>query len=118
MAYQATHRYARIAPRKVRRLADLIRGKFADEALDILRYQPHRGARFLEKVLRSAIGNAQDPEQNKGKTVRVDRLVVADARVDGGPIMKRMKPVSRGMAYIILKRFSHISVAVIDIAEL
>lgn len=118
MSYRATHRYARISPRKVRRLADLIRGRFADEALDILRYQPHRGARMLEKVLRSAIGNAQDPDQNPGRTIRVDRLVVIDARVDGGPMMKRIKPVSRGMAYMILKRFSHISVTLEDLGEL
>jgi large subunit ribosomal protein L22 len=91
MSFEAKHRFARIAPRKVRRLADLIRGRFADEALDLLRYEPHRGARFLEKVLRSAIGNAQDP---------------------------RIKPVSRGMAYMILKRFSHISVKLEDISEL
>ena len=54
MPYHATHRFARISARKVRPLADMIRGKFADEALDILRYQPHRGARLLEKVLKSA----------------------------------------------------------------
>ena len=60
MAYEAVHRFARISARKVRPLADLIRGKFADEALDILRYQPHRGARMLEKVLRSALANAED----------------------------------------------------------
>ena len=82
MSFQAIHRYARISPRKVRRLADLIRGRFADEAIPILRFQPHRGARLHEKVLRSAIGNAQDPDQNPGRTVRVDRLVVTDARVD------------------------------------
>ena len=64
MAYHAIHRYARISARKVRPLADLVRGKFADEALDILRYQPQRGARMLEKVIRSALGNAQDPDQN------------------------------------------------------
>ncbi|MGE3778491.1 MAG: 50S ribosomal protein L22 [Pirellulaceae bacterium] len=118
MAFRAMHRHARIAPRKVRRLADLIRGRFADEALDILKFQPHRGARLLEKVLRSAIGNAQDPDQNPGRTVRVDRLVVIDARVDGGPIMKRIKPVSRGMAYMILKRFSHITVALEEVDSL
>ena len=60
MAYEAVHRFARISARKVRPLADLIRGKFADDALDILRYQPHRGARLLEKVLRSAMANAED----------------------------------------------------------
>jgi large subunit ribosomal protein L22 len=112
MAYQATHRFARISARKVRPIADLIRGKFADEALDILRYQPHRGARLLEKVLQSALGNAQDPEnpQNKGRTVNVDRLVVTDARIDGGPMFKRVRPRARGMAHIIRKRMSHIHV--------
>ena len=60
MAYKAIHRFARISARKVRPLADLIRGKYADEALDILRYQPQRGARMLEKVLKSAMANAED----------------------------------------------------------
>ena len=61
MGFKASHKYARISPRKVRSLADMIRGQRADVALDILKYQPHRGARLLEKVLRSALGNAMDP---------------------------------------------------------
>jgi large subunit ribosomal protein L22 len=118
MAYKASHRFTRISARKVRPLATLIRGKFADEALDILKYQPERGARLLEKVLKSALGNAQDPDQNPGKTVRVEQLVVTDARVDGGPMFKRIRPVSRGMAYMIKRRSAHISVALEDISEL
>ena len=59
MAYNASHRYARISARKVRPLADLVRGKFADEALDILRYQPQRGARMLEKVILSMISKTR-----------------------------------------------------------
>jgi large subunit ribosomal protein L22 len=118
MPFQATYRYARISARKVRPLADLIRGRFADEALDILRYQPHRGARMLEKVLKSALGNAQDPDQHSGRTVRVDRLVVLDARVDGGPMFKRIRPRARGMAFFIRKRMSHIQVTLEDINEL
>lgn len=110
MAFRATHRFARISARKVRPLADMIRGMFVDEALAVLQYQPERGARFLEKVLRSALGNAQDPDQNPGQMVRPENLVVADARVDGGPMFKRIRPVSRGMAYQIKKRTSHISV--------
>jgi large subunit ribosomal protein L22 len=117
MPFRASHKYARISPRKVRPLADLIRGRFADEALDILRYQHQRGARMLEKVLRSALGNAQDPDQNPGRTIRVDRLVVVDARVDGGPMFKRMRPRARGMAFLIKKRMSHIHVALEDINE-
>ena len=106
MSFKATHRFARISARKVRPLADMIRGKFADEALDILKYQPERGARLLEKVLQSAMGNAQDPDQNPGKTIRVEQLVVIDARVDGGPMFKRIRPVSRGMAYGIQRRMA------------
>ena len=111
--YRATHKYARISPRKVRPLADMIRGKFADEALDILKFQPHRGARLLEKVLRSAMGNARDPDnpQNRGRMVEMDRLVVASATVDGGPMFKRVRPRARGMAFVIKKRMSHINIA-------
>ena len=74
MPYTATHKYARISPRKVRALADLVRGKFADEALDILRFQPHRGARMLEKVIKSALGNAENKQ-----APALDDLVVVDA---------------------------------------
>ena len=66
MAFRASHKYARISARKVRPLADLVRGKQADVALDILRFQPNRGARLLEKVIRSALGNAADPDQSQG----------------------------------------------------
>lgn len=117
MAFQASHRYARISARKVRPIADMIRNKPADEALAILRYQPQRGARMLEKVVRSALGNAQDPEQNPGRTVNVNELVVTEARVDGGPMFKRMRPRARGMAFLIKKRTSHIHVA-LDVVAL
>ena len=112
MAYKSSIRYARISATKVRPLANLIRGKFADEALEILRFQPHRGARMLEKALKSALGNAQDPDnpQNRGRNVDVDSLVVSDAHVDGGPMFKRIRPRARGMAFMIRKRFSHIHV--------
>ncbi len=105
MAFTAVHRFARISARKVRPLADLIRGKYADDALDVLKYQPHRGARLLEKVLKSALGNAE--EQRVGN---VGDLVVTDARVDGGPMFKRIRPRARGMAFMIKKRMSHIRV--------
>ncbi len=107
MAYEAKHRFARISPRKVRPIADLIRGKFADEALNILRYQPNRGARLLEKVLKSALANAEDR-----RAPNLSDLVVVDVRVDGGPMTRRMRPRARGMAHVIKKRMSHIRVAV------
>jgi large subunit ribosomal protein L22 len=105
MAYKATHRFARISARKVRPLADLVRGKYADEALELLRYMPHRGARMLEKVIKSAIGNAEDR-----RATDIGDLVVADCRIDGGPMFKRVRPRARGMAFMIRKRFAHISV--------
>ncbi|MDZ4780227.1 MAG: 50S ribosomal protein L22 [Planctomycetia bacterium] len=107
MPYHAIYRNIRISARKVRPIADLIRGKFADEALDILKYQPQRGARLLEKVLKSALGNAEDRHER-----RVDELVVVDARVDAGPMFKRIRPRARGMAFQIKKRTAHIRVAV------
>lgn len=112
MAYTAIHKFARISPRKVRALADLVRGKFADEALDILRFQPHRGARMLEKVIKSALGNAEHRQAPS-----VDDLVVVDARVDGGPMFKRIRPRARGMAFGVKRRMSHIKVALEAPAE-
>lgn len=116
-AYRCSHRYARISPRKVRPLADMVRGKFADEALNILRYQPHRGARMLEKVIRSALGNAGDPDnpRNRGHTVNISRLVVTGVTVDGAPMFKRVRPRARGMAYIVRKRSSHIHVTLQEV---
>ncbi|MCR9116934.1 MAG: 50S ribosomal protein L22 [bacterium] len=108
--FKASYRYARISAQKVRLLADMVRGKFADEALEILKYQPHRGARMLEGVIRSALGNAQDPNQESVDLPGVDNLIVAEVRVDPGPIIKRIKPRARGMAYGIKKRMSHIHV--------
>lgn len=107
MAYTATHRHARISAQKVRPLATLIRGKKVDDALAILRYQPQRGARMLEKVLKSALGNAEDQ-----RAPNIGGLRVIDARVDGGPMFKRVRPRARGMAHIIKKRFSHIKVSI------
>ena len=118
MAFNASHRFARISPRKVRHLADLVRGKFADEALNILKYQPQRGARMLEKVIKSALGNAQDPDQSKGKQLDVDDLVIVDVRIEGGPMFKRIRPRARGMAFMIKRRMSHIRVTLADINEM
>ena len=105
MPYTATHRFARISARKVRPLANLIRGKFADQALELLRYQPQRGARLLEKVLNSALGNAEDLRAQS-----LTDLVVTDVRIDGGPMFKRVRPRARGMAFMIKKRMAHIRV--------
>ena len=105
MAYTALHRFARISARKVRPLATMIRGKYADDALDMLKYQPERGARMLEKVIRSALGNAED---RRARGIQALRII--DVRVDGGPMLKRIRPRARGMAHVIKRRSAHISV--------
>ena len=106
MAYKASHRFARISPRKVRPLADLVRGKSADEALNLLRYQPQRGARMLEKVLKSAMANAEDR-----RAKQIGKLRVVDVRIDQGPMTRRMQPKARGMSAVLKKRMSHIRLA-------
>ncbi len=105
MPYIAKHRFAQISPRKVRPFADLIRGQFADDALDILSCHPNRGARLFEKVIKSALGNAEDQREAK-----IKNLVVSDARVDCGPTSKRFRPKSRGSSSVIIKRTAHITV--------
>ena len=94
-------------------MLDLIRGNFADDALDVLKYMPHRGARMIEQVLKSAMANAED------KGVRnVGELVIVDARGDGGPMFKRLMPRARGMAYLVRRRTAHINVGLSDLASL
>ena len=115
MAFESTHRFARISPTKVRPIADLVRGKFVDEALDILKYQPQRGARMLEKVIKTALANAQDPDQNPGRIVDENNLFLSMVSIDKGPMFKRMCPKARGMSSLILKRMSHIRVAIEEV---
>jgi large subunit ribosomal protein L22 len=107
MAYNASHRFARIAASKVRPFTDLIRGRPAGEALELLKYEPNRGARMLEKVLASAMANAEDQGARN-----VDRMRVIDARANNGPMFKRILPRARGMAFMIRRRFAHIDVAI------
>lgn len=101
---RAILRYARVAPRKARLVVDLIRGKKADEALAVLKFTPRRAARIVQKVLQSAIANAQQREIGD-----VDELWVASAYVDGGPVMKRFRPAPQGRAHPVHKRTSHIT---------
>jgi large subunit ribosomal protein L22 len=97
-------RYIRIAPRKARLVADLVRGKSAEEAFTILKFTPRRGAMIIEKVLKSAVANASQKEMGD-----VDALTISRVYVDGGPTMKRMRPRAMGRANTILKRTSHIT---------
>jgi large subunit ribosomal protein L22 len=112
MEFTAKHRFADMGPRKIREFAQLIRGKMADEALELLRFYPNKGARLLEQVLKSAMGNAED----RGARDK-DELLVIESRIDGGPIMKRFMPRARGSAYPIKRRYCHIVVTVSDMQE-
>ena len=104
---KATAKYIRIAPRKVRIVMNLVRGKSVADALAILKFTPKIGADAVEKVLRSAIANAEN-----NFDMDVDRLFISSAFVDQGPTLKRIHPRSRGQAFKILKHTSHITVAV------
>ena len=104
---KATAKYTRIAPRKVRIVMNLVRGKSVADALAILKFTPKVGADAVEKVLRSAIANAEN-----NFDMDVDRLFISSAFVDQGPTLKRIHPRSRGQAFKILKHTSHITVAV------
>ncbi|MGX9418076.1 50S ribosomal protein L22 [Vibrio sp. RC27] len=105
----AKHNFARISPQKARLVADLIRGKSVDQALEILIFSNKKAAVLIKKVLESAIANA---EHNEGADI--DDLNVAKIFVDEGPIMKRIMPRAKGRADRILKRSSHITVVVAD----
>ncbi len=107
MEARAIAKYVRISPLKVNYICKEIRGKQVDEALTILRFTPKKGARVLEKVLNSAIANAEN-----NLNLDRDNLYVKEAFANDGPTFKRWRPKARGMAYPILKRTSHIGVVV------
>lgn len=109
---RAHARYVRIAPRKVRVVVDLVRGKPAKEALTLLRFVPKRASRTVAKVIQSAMANAtHNYEMDEG------RLYVARASVDEGPAQKRIQPRMRGQAFPIRKRTSHITVVLRERGE-
>jgi len=110
MQAKAEARYIRISPQKARLVVDLIRGKQAGAALTTLRSTNKRIAPAVEKVLQSAIANAQ----HKTEDVDVDRLFVSEAYVNDGPRMKRVRPAPMGRAYRYQRRLAHI---VIKVAE-
>ena len=100
---------ARLSAQKARLVADQIRGKSVDEALNILAFSPKKGAEIMKKVLESAIANA---EHNEGADV--DELKVSTVYVDEGMTMKRIRPRAKGRADRILKRSCHITVKVAE----
>jgi len=107
---KAVARFMRVSPTKARLVANLVRGKRVEEALSILQYTHRAAARLVEKVLRSAVANAEHNHQVRD----LDSLRVARAIVDGGPMMKRIQPRAMGRAYRIRHRTSHITIVLSD----
>jgi len=112
MEARAVAKYIRISPRKARQVIDLIRGKSVDEALAILRYTPKKASYFIEKVLKSAVANAENNLE-----LAKDNLYVAKAYVDQGPILKRYSPRAQGRADLWRVRTSHITIVVAERKE-
>jgi ribosomal protein L22 len=111
MRPRAVARYVRISSRKVRIVIDLIRGKQVSEALAILKFTPKSASPVVEKLLKSAIANAEYKGLNK------DDLYVAEVYADQGPTLKRMMPRAKGSGAMILKRSSHITVVLDEIKK-
>ena len=109
MPYKASHRFARISAKKVKPVVELIRGEAVEDALNTLKYTRLRAASLVRAVLESALANAD----HQGEP-HLDRLYVTEARADGGPMQKRIRPRARGMAFHIRRRMSHIHV-VLDV---
>lgn len=105
MEAKAIAKYVRISPRKVKPLADLVRGKDVEEALAILKFTPNKGAKLVEKVVGSALANAEN-----NFDMDREKLYIADVYANQGPTMKRWRPRAQGRAFKILKRTSHIGV--------
>ena len=106
---RATLKDARISSRKVKIVADLIRGKNADEALAMIKYTPKASSEILEKLLKSAIANAE----NNHYMTRAN-LYIAEIYANQGPTLKRIRPAAKGSAFKIRKRTSHITIVVSD----
>ncbi|MBO8172768.1 MAG: 50S ribosomal protein L22 [Bacillaceae bacterium] len=107
MEAKAKAKFIRIAPRKVRLVVDLIRGKQVGEAIAILRHTPKAASPVVEKVLKSAVANAEHNNE-----MDVNNLVISEAYVDEGPTLKRFRPRAMGRASRINKRTSHITIVV------
>ena len=103
----ATLKYARISSRKVKIVADLIKGKDIDEALAIVKFTPKASSEMLEKLLKSAIANAEN-----NHNMAHEKLYVADIYANQGPTLKRIRPAAKGSAVRIRKRTSHVTIVI------
>ncbi len=115
MEARAVKRYVPTSPRKMRLVADLVRGKSVNEALNILHFSPKHASKVIEMTLRSAISNLS----NKSDTGKIDEtaVIVKTIFVDGGPVMKRVLPAPQGRAFRVRKRSNHITIVVSEKEE-
>jgi large subunit ribosomal protein L22 len=113
--FTARHRYARITARKARLVANAVRGRSANEAVEMLQFSPKRAAHFYLKVLRSAMANASLDEE-----VNLNRLVIVDCRADDGPMLNdrlRWRAGPQGRAMPFAKKTSHLTVTVAELLD-
>ncbi len=110
MRVLARARYVRVSAKKAKLVLDQIRGKSVADALAILQFTPRAAARLVEKVLRSAVANAEHNHQVRN----LDDLRVVQATADGGPVLKRVQPRAMGRAFFIRHRTSHLTIGVSD----
>ena len=110
----ALARHVRMSPQKARLVIDLIRGQKVQDALRTLRFTPKRAAKHIEKVLRSAVANAEKKAEDAGAPLDVDQLFVAKAFVNEGPRWKRLRPAPMGRAFRYQKRTAHLWVGVAE----
>jgi large subunit ribosomal protein L22 len=109
MEARASIKQIRISPQKARLVADLVRGQDVENAINKLRFMPKKAARIIRKLLESAVANASQNE-----AIDIDTLIVKEISVDGGPMLKRIRPRAMGRASRILKRTSHIDVVLAE----
>lgn len=112
MEVKSIGRYIRVSPRKARRVADLIKGKQVDEALNVLLLTPSRPARYIYKLLKCAVGNAENDYELDRRDLYVKNVII-----DQGPMLKRWIARARGRADMIRRRTSHITVVIHPISE-
>lgn len=105
MEVKAVLKYVRISPQKVRKLIDAVKGRPVEDSLNILKFMPQKGATIMEKLVRSAVANAEQKPD-----IDVDNLVIKNVIADQGPTLKRFRARARGRGTRILKRTSHITV--------
>lgn len=110
----ARGKFLRVAPRKMRLVADLIRGRKVAEARDILDYTPKAGAPLLRKILDSAVANAESKAAETRQRIDTDEYVISELLIDGGLTIKRVQPRARGRRNLIRKRTSHVRLVIAE----